>query len=151
MFLWCIFWQRSMCFLHWWNDRILYLCRKQMSVLTFIYLLLFSVGLMCPWRHKSFNVDRLINKYICSSGAKSKGSWELNLFMPYMNYYQYNLLITQRKTNVEIRCNKLMTLDNKLESTNYTELPYILQLEEFNQIWCRIIISKARTALQVFV
>lgn len=71
--------------------------------------------------------------------------------MPYMNYYQYNLLITLRKTNVEIRCNKLMTLDNKLESTNYTELPYILQLEEFNQIWCRIIISKARAALQVFV
>lgn len=57
-----------------------------------------------------------------------------NLLMPYMNYYQYNLLITQRKTNVEIRCNKLMTLDNKLESTNYTELPYILQLQEFDQI-----------------
>lgn len=73
MFLWCIFWQRSMCFLHWWNDRILYLCRKQMSVLTFRYLLLCSVGLMCPWRHKSFNVDRLINKYICSSGAIKQG------------------------------------------------------------------------------
>lgn len=33
-----------------------------------------------------------------------------------------------------MRYNKLMTLDNKLESTNYTELPYILQLEEFDQI-----------------